>query len=1520
MKYKLLIIGLVWFIISAFLLSGPNDIQKLNKNTYINPDPKPFLIGSVANGSYNDYSAYSKANMNLWHIYTGYTGGGTPGVPRYPLGWNNLLNINTDLLQNDVWQYSGAVTQKLIENANHGMYSYMMRPKIEYACYGQRSDYQCESIPRPSNPENDITDWFYSYDSNKTGSNIDDGQQTLVRFCEMNDSKSSAGYVVKNLRTNREQCNTFVTNMTQDAIFDWYIMPKIRIPQGISNNTRVCRIDIIGWENNPVISFELTGFSFQDSNYQYNGEYIDKFKQTPDGNREPLIIPVGETIHFNPLNKNWTATGNDDCHFDIRVYWYKECNMWIDYVRVENDIAYNLFNGNLDPWITQETRAICGAAGNPYKFYIEEVEYNTLSCIRYVNELIQATNPKMSVICVPYLCVPAMNSGWINFCKEKSKMVYEYARLKEYYYSAYPLHGDRFSVNGYGVHSYIPNTFPNCEYNMAAGKLGESAPVPVYEDNLQDLLDHHGLFIDNGLATANYISKELKIPFIFLEQAHLWLNESTLDTENYSQREPTNEELEVMGCIGISYGAKGLSYFSYDSWGSFEPNTSQKYQYGRGLMENPAVDTAKRYCNVYGQNKWNKVVELNSKYKKWGEYIMGFDIDSSKSYIYHSQTDRAQLVSETYVNEINTSIANPVSQCAETISNTSMEPQNKTYLQVATFRNPSQQFNNYFMIVNRRCSPGDDDCSGRRFLTISFKANSNQFAGFNNWKIIDLLNDSLIYTFDKRISNSISLGKYKPGEGKLYKIIPVMIDGGTFVCDENVTATTFNCNGIVNTGGYKLNIPATNGLTTISFAQNATIQGYNGTDFNIGGNNQVVLQGQNGNKWRGLSINNYQNVNIYNTKFQNIGDVVPSSYWALSMYNCQNPEISFCDFILPPQAKGININNFGVSDFSNVVIMNNNISTDNSTAAVFVGASALGFCNLFLMDNIITNGAVQSTFGVLLSNVYSSYADRNTITGFKFGLELMTSTLELSDNTISSIGDNNTGILATSSSTINMGLIGNDYIGGNNTFSNSGVNSNNISLSNSIFEMNYGNNNLFVPGNTGNFNLVGNGNFIYTDDGPLPFVYAIGNCFNGEGGFARDSITELNGLRDTLVEIPHNCNLQQDKIADFTAPVINDIVDTVYKSTLPQLQNNSSSVTLYKNFYKSILKRNYDSTKILGTQILTNYSDSIPTSDVISLLYFANTKLANISTNMLTLKTFLEQLIINHPQNLALVRTANYFVQKCKVHLQQYTSALDGYQDIIVQNPYSYEGLVASWDYASTLLLANSGGAYSNNEEESLNSLVFESQFLVDSLRMKRLMNTDKYDKKVFTHDDRKVLIKSVGDVLKDDRQKQIEKVKTLEDDLKKSKGDNTEKVKQKLEEVKNLNSLIKTKKPKDAEEYKVIINNDIEKMYPKKSGGYSNPQNILPTTYALYQNYPNPFNPTTKIAYDIPRDAKVKLVIYDILGREMKTLVNNEFRSAGKYITEFNGSNLASGIYFARILVNEGKDFIAVKKMVLVK
>lgn len=91
---------------------------------------------------------------------------------------------------------------------------------------------------------------------------------------------------------------------------------------------------------------------------------------------------------------------------------------------------------------------------------------------------------------------------------------------------------------------------------------------------------------------------------------------------------------------------------------------------------------------------------------------------------------------------------------------------------------------------------------------------------------------------------------------------------------------------------------------------------------------------------------------------------------------------------------------------------------------------------------------------------------------------------------------------------------------------------------------------------------------------------------------------------------------------------------------------------------------------------------------------------------------------------------------------------------------------------------------------------------------------------------------------------------------------------------------------------------------------------NQVPNVYSLAQNYPNPFNPSTKISFALPKAGNVKLVVFDLLGREIRTLVN-EFRTAGNHTVEFNASNLASGVYFYRI---EAGDFTATKKMLLIK
>ena len=90
----------------------------------------------------------------------------------------------------------------------------------------------------------------------------------------------------------------------------------------------------------------------------------------------------------------------------------------------------------------------------------------------------------------------------------------------------------------------------------------------------------------------------------------------------------------------------------------------------------------------------------------------------------------------------------------------------------------------------------------------------------------------------------------------------------------------------------------------------------------------------------------------------------------------------------------------------------------------------------------------------------------------------------------------------------------------------------------------------------------------------------------------------------------------------------------------------------------------------------------------------------------------------------------------------------------------------------------------------------------------------------------------------------------------------------------------------------------------------------VIPTEYQLHQNYPNPFNPMTIIAFDVPKQSHITLKIYNVLGNEMATLVDDNFTPGG-YKATFEASDLTTGVYFYRL---EGDGFVATKKLVLVK
>ena len=98
-------------------------------------------------------------------------------------------------------------------------------------------------------------------------------------------------------------------------------------------------------------------------------------------------------------------------------------------------------------------------------------------------------------------------------------------------------------------------------------------------------------------------------------------------------------------------------------------------------------------------------------------------------------------------------------------------------------------------------------------------------------------------------------------------------------------------------------------------------------------------------------------------------------------------------------------------------------------------------------------------------------------------------------------------------------------------------------------------------------------------------------------------------------------------------------------------------------------------------------------------------------------------------------------------------------------------------------------------------------------------------------------------------------------------------------------------------------------------SPNFSN--NEIPTSFSLLQNYPNPFNPSTKIKFELPQNTFVTLKVYNAVGQVVAELVNNEYKNAGRYSVNFDGTKLASGIYFYSLEAGAFKD---VKKMVLIK
>ncbi len=1532
----ILVIFLVLYIPLKHIYSNENKISYSASNS----DSNKFMVGIINNGiedSGRYYLLTDSLLCNTWHRY---------GMWKRGPNW-----FQGDSLYADINVYKNEIQNVIDDNRNHNMRTLFMREKLLYLCSGQRSDYQCEE----TNFDNDLLP--YTFKTHNTGGDFRDnssfGNNNWVRYCSTIPSYGhNAGYVCRELRANREQINIH-SNWGEYAVdrqYKWYVKPRIRIDTAYANNpinfyNNICRIEVLNFVGDTILNKDLLVSDFRgDLDSIYHGNYKESFERN-----NLNILEIDTNKKFNPTNAVlWDSTGK----VDFRVYWYGQCNMWIDYVRVDNETAHKLFQGFYDNfWLDWEVYQIARPNVDIIdRIYIEEFEFNQIPCMKYVSDYIKSVNSNFSLMFdlnISTYSIHKEDFGNFYEASHIKKFLYDPIQPKEVFSYSYPLKA-RY-VNEYGNpdgNHYIPYTLPGdtLEFNPLKEILAIPTSPGNYDNYLNNLLEV-GIGTEQSnrttMKTLDELSKTTNLPIIFMPQGHLvyW--------QYHQLKEPTNEELALLTYLGLTYGAKGILHYSYNGYGCpvYKAIDSLKDGYDRGFY-NPEVDSCKRfgfprYKNAYGQLKWQNVKEINKHLLKWGDYLLRFNIATRESFSYEIETDRSQFKSNTYFNDIltykpsvnSTACTEITPDSTETRTSIVQECENDRYLQISKYDITNESFNKYFMVVNRRCSPFVDESSqdnngGRRLVKVKFDQSPSSFNGFNNWAIIDLYKDSLVKVFNKSNSGFLDLGWFMPAEARLYKIAPVIQEGGTFVCDEYVN-TNFTCNGMVYGNGHNITI---NQGKTISFSEDGGLYMEGGcfvSGINSDNADAVTFQGTGGaNHWKGITLNGCDSVGIYNTITSNAESNDTPKTYSYSIINSYKVDFRKCNFITENDRGIIQAVYNGSSLLrSSFKVRESNFYMENCgypAINVISNASAsipliAEWCTFHSKDN-------DTSCAIMLTGVTGGAVKNCYFYDFGKTIIFISSSIDLYGNLILG-GNNSEGLQCLSGSSVSLGPNSGMYLGGYNYFRNYGTTSSNIRTDDSFFDIDCGNNEFDIDETDYSKHLTGT---MESDDEPAS-VNAYKNCFH------EDSITNIEAIHDVIwsdtnsnvnfLFEPYFCDLTQ--LQDFVVFEAYGFPDTVYYKSGGEGGgfNPNKTINAEENTYKSLKdtvdinlrKRNYQTVETNSKLILTQYPDSLESIGMVQKLYMASLNLD--STRIGITKTFLENLISNNTQNPSLIKRAFYFIQKCKVKLGQFQSALEGFQYIMTQNPYTYEGLVASWDYAATYLLMGTGGSIQGDNEQKLEDLTTPTDTLLSRMS-KRDINTNRNSNNSANEKITKIFYEKIKNTTKDDRSKQEEKVKTLEKTLESSKSTpEKNEAARELAVMKQIKEAVKIKKPKTVINHVQIMNDDIKKVFGvgKKSSKESM-NSLIPQTYQLYQNYPNPFNPTTKIAFDLPKDAKVKLVIYDILGREMKTLVNNEFRSVGKYITEFNGSNMASGVYFARILVNEGKDFIAVKKMVYLK
>lgn len=216
--------------------------------------------------------------------------------------------------------------------------------RLEYLCTGQIKKYKCES----------------DFKEIGTGSVIEDtsvfGKGTKVVYCNAGTDK--AGYIVRGLM--KKDVKKKNNKWLNDTMHNWYIRPRMRIRQNLiypmiagldeeNWHTKICRLEVVNTEGKIIKKVDYEGKDFFEKHPEdeckiyYSGNYRE---------RKSFLEIIDSIVSVSGKELNPKGTLNtSDSKLDCRIYWYGYTDMWLDYIKVENETAVDLLNGKYDIWL-----------------------------------------------------------------------------------------------------------------------------------------------------------------------------------------------------------------------------------------------------------------------------------------------------------------------------------------------------------------------------------------------------------------------------------------------------------------------------------------------------------------------------------------------------------------------------------------------------------------------------------------------------------------------------------------------------------------------------------------------------------------------------------------------------------------------------------------------------------------------------------------------------------------------------------------------------------------------------------------------------------------------------------------------------------------------------------------------------------------------------------------------------------------------------------------------------------------